>query len=117
MAKNPCRYFKASPEIIQLGVLMYVWFPLSLQNVEDLVHKRGRDRCQLRNPEALGWSVRHIARTQDLEAALRVDAKKPPMAVAPGRRLRRDSRLTPLPLASRGSWKRSLGIVCREEAP
>jgi putative transposase len=45
MAKNPFRYFKTSPEIIQLGVLMYVRFPLSLRNVEDLLHERGIDIC------------------------------------------------------------------------
>ncbi|KJS36815.1 MAG: hypothetical protein VR74_11125 [Hyphomonas sp. BRH_c22] len=45
MAKNPSRYFKNSPEIIQLGVIMYVRFPLSRHNVEDLLHKRGIDIC------------------------------------------------------------------------
>ncbi|WP_340693191.1 IS6 family transposase [Hyphomonas sp.] len=45
MATNPFRYFKTSPEIIQLGVLMYVRFPLSLRNVEDLLHERGIDVC------------------------------------------------------------------------
>ena len=45
MSKNPFRYFKTSPEIIQLGVLMYVRFPLSLRNVEDLLHERGVDVC------------------------------------------------------------------------
>lgn len=45
MSKNPFRYFKTSPEIIQLGVLMYVRFPLSLRNVEDLLHERGIDLC------------------------------------------------------------------------
>jgi len=45
MAKNPFRYFKTSPEIIQLGVMMYVRFPLSLRNVEDLLHERGIDIC------------------------------------------------------------------------
>ena len=29
------RYFKTSPEIIQLTVMLYVRFPLSLRNVED----------------------------------------------------------------------------------
>jgi hypothetical protein len=29
------RYFKTSPEIIQLAVMLYVRFPLSLRNVED----------------------------------------------------------------------------------
>jgi putative transposase len=32
-----------SPEIIQLAVMMYVRFPLSLRNVEDLLHERGID--------------------------------------------------------------------------
>ena len=36
-------YFKTSPEIIQLAVMLYVRFPLSLRNVEDLLHKRGVD--------------------------------------------------------------------------
>ena len=43
MNKNPFRYFKTSPEIIQLVVMMYVRFPLSLRNVEDLLHERGID--------------------------------------------------------------------------
>ena len=45
MSKNPFRYFKTSPEIIQLAVMMYVRFPLSLRNVEDLLHERGVDVC------------------------------------------------------------------------
>ena len=39
--KNPFRYFKTSPEIIRLAVMMYVRFPLSLRNVEDLLQERG----------------------------------------------------------------------------
>jgi len=41
--KNPFRYFKTSPEIIRLAVMMYVRFPLSLRNVEDLLDERGID--------------------------------------------------------------------------
>ena len=37
------RYFKTSPEIIQLAVMLYVSFPLSLMNVEDLLHEHGVD--------------------------------------------------------------------------
>ena len=37
------RYFKTSPEIIQLAVMLYVRFLLSLRNVEDLLHERGVD--------------------------------------------------------------------------
>jgi putative transposase len=40
---NPFRYFKTSPEIIRLAVMLYVRFPLSLRNVEDLLHERGID--------------------------------------------------------------------------
>ena len=37
------RYFKTSPEIIRLAVMMYIRYPLSLRNVEDLLHERGID--------------------------------------------------------------------------
>src|SRR5476649_142872 len=40
---NPFRYFNSSPEVIRLVVLMYVKYPLSLRNVEDLLAKRGID--------------------------------------------------------------------------
>lgn len=39
--RSPFRYFKTSPEIIRLAVMMYIRFPLSLRNVEDLLHERG----------------------------------------------------------------------------
>ena len=39
----PFRYFKTSPEVIRLAVMLYVRFPLSLRNVEDLLHERGID--------------------------------------------------------------------------
>ena len=40
---SPFRYFNSSPEVIRLAVLMYVKYPLSLRNVEDLLHERGID--------------------------------------------------------------------------
>ena len=39
--RSPFKYFKTSPEIIRLAVMMYVRFSLSLRNVEDLLHQRG----------------------------------------------------------------------------
>jgi putative transposase len=42
---SPFRYFNSSPEVIRLVVLMYVRFPLSLRNVEDLLFERGIDLC------------------------------------------------------------------------
>jgi putative transposase len=44
-AKNPFRYFHSSPEIIRMVVMMYVRYPLSLRNVEDLLFERGYDFC------------------------------------------------------------------------
>src|ERR1700692_2554881 len=40
---DPFRWFDSSPEVIRLVVLMYVSFPLSLRNVEDLLFERGID--------------------------------------------------------------------------
>ncbi len=42
---NPFRYFNSSPEVIRLVVMMYVRYPLSLRNVEDLLFERGIDIC------------------------------------------------------------------------
>jgi putative transposase len=39
--RDPFRYFKKSPEIIRLAVMLYIRFPLSLRNVEDMLHERG----------------------------------------------------------------------------
>jgi putative transposase len=38
--RGPFKYFKTSLEIIRLAITMYVRFPLSLRNVEDLLHER-----------------------------------------------------------------------------
>ena len=42
---NPFRWFDSSPEVIQMVVMLYVRFPLSLRNVEDLAFERGIDIC------------------------------------------------------------------------
>ena len=42
---SPFRWFDSSPEVIRLVVLMYVRYPLSLRNVEDLLFERGIDIC------------------------------------------------------------------------
>ena len=42
---NPFRYFNSSPEIIRLTVMMYIRYPLSLRQVEDLLFERGIDIC------------------------------------------------------------------------
>jgi hypothetical protein len=42
---SPFRYFNSSPEAIRLVAKMYVRFPLSLRNVDDLLFERGIDIC------------------------------------------------------------------------
>ena len=42
---DPFRWFNSSPEVIRLVVMMYVKYPLSLRNVEDLLFERGIDIC------------------------------------------------------------------------
>jgi len=44
-AENPFRYFHSSPDIIRMVVMLYVRYPLSLRNVEDLLFERGYDFC------------------------------------------------------------------------
>ena len=43
--KNPFRYFNSSPEIIRLTVMLYIRYPLSLRQVEDILFERGIDIC------------------------------------------------------------------------
>ena len=42
---DPFRWFDSSPEVIRYVVMLYVRYPLSLRNVEDLLHERGIDIC------------------------------------------------------------------------
>ena len=42
---NPFRYFKTSPEVIRLTVMMTIRYPLSLRQVEDILFERGIDIC------------------------------------------------------------------------
>ncbi len=43
--RDPFRYFNSSPEVIRLAVMIYVRYPLSLRQVEDLLFERGIDNC------------------------------------------------------------------------
>ena len=43
--QNPFRYINSSPEVIRLVVMMYIRYPLSLRQVEDLLFERGIDIC------------------------------------------------------------------------
>src|SRR5471032_2097685 len=59
---NPFRYFNSSPEVIRAAVLLYVKYPLSLRNVEDLLAERGIDVCHAtvlhaKNATAVGSTI------------------------------------------------------------
>ena len=43
--RDPFRYFNSSPEVIRLTVMLYIRYPLSLRQVEDLLFERGIDIC------------------------------------------------------------------------
>ena len=43
--KNPFRCFNSSPEVIRLTVMLYIRYPLSLRQVEDILFERGIDIC------------------------------------------------------------------------
>jgi putative transposase len=43
--RNPFCYFNCFSGVIRLTVMMYVRYPLSLRQVEDLLHERGLDIC------------------------------------------------------------------------
>ncbi len=43
--QNPFRYFSSSPEANRLAAMMYIRYPLSLRQVEDILFERGIDIC------------------------------------------------------------------------
>ena len=87
--KNPFRYFDSSPEVIRLVVMMYVKYPLSLRNVEDLLAERGIDICH-ETVATVVEPVRADVRGRDPPEAGRSDAGAHPLALAPRRGLRAD---------------------------
>ena len=78
---NPFRYFHSSPEVIRLVVMMYVRFPLSLRNVEDLLFERGIDMCH--ETVRLWWNrFGPTVRRRHPPPAGEPDARLPPLALA-----------------------------------
>ena len=53
--QNPFRYFNSSPEVIRLAVMMYVRYPLSLRQVEDLLF-RARHRTSAMKLYCFWWN-------------------------------------------------------------
>ena len=99
---DPFRYFDSSPEVIRLVVMMYVRYPLSLRNVEDLLYERGIDICH--ETVRLWWNRFGPIFAADIRRK-RVDRMRQihPLEVAFGRGFRADQRQAKVPLASRRS--------------
>ncbi len=94
---NPFRYFNSSPEVIRLAVMMYVRYPLSLRQVEDLLFERGIDICH-ETVRCLVEPVRSDVRRGDPEAASSSSIVFA-VALASGRGFRADQWRDSLPLA------------------
>ncbi len=43
--RTPFHYFNSSPQVIRVAVMMYIRYPLSFMQVEDLLFERGIDIC------------------------------------------------------------------------
>ena len=79
--RSPFKYFNSSPEVIRLVVMMYVRYPLSLRNVEDLLPERGIDICH-ETVRLVVEPVRPAVRRRDQEATPPVAPGLPRMALA-----------------------------------
>jgi putative transposase len=81
--EQPVPIFHSSPEVIRLVVMMYVIYPLSLRNVEDLLAERGID---ISHEIVRFWWNRFgpIVRRRDPQETRRAHARLHPVALAFG---------------------------------
>jgi putative transposase len=63
---DPFRYYNSSLKVIRAAVMLYVRFPLSLRNVEDLLFEHGIGICyetgRLTARHVLGRQITHCLR-------------------------------------------------------
>ena len=111
--RNPFRYFNSSPEVIRLAVMMYIRYPLSLRQVEDLLFERGIDIFH--ETVRFWWNRFGPLFAAEIRKAARSSFIVSPMALAPRRGLREDQRGDALSLAGGGSRRRGAGGF-RDEA-
>jgi putative transposase len=79
---QPLRCFNSSPEFIRLVVMIYVRYPLSLRDVEDLLAERGID-VSTRQSGSGGTGLADVRR-RDPQRARRALARLHPVALAFG---------------------------------
>ena len=89
-SSNPFRYFDPSPEVIRLVVMMYVKYPLSLRNVEDLLFERAVADCCSRRVGALLDRENFVASKLSWQRQLLVDPNLTPFAKVFGSYLMHD---------------------------
>ena len=108
------RYLRTSPEIIRLAVMLCVRFPLSLRNVEDLLHERGIDVSH--ETVRFWWNepVRSGLRRPDQEEAIGGSARLAAVALPTGRDAREDPRRGLPSLTRRRSRRRGAQGVRRQ---
>ena len=102
--QNPFRYFNSSPEVIRLAVMMYVRYPLSLRQVEDLLFERGIDICH--ETVRFWWNRFGPMFAAEIRKRRIHHRSLFAMALAPGRGVRPDQWRDVLSLASGGSRRR-----------
>jgi hypothetical protein len=103
---SPFRYLNSSPAVIRLVVMMYVRFPLSLRNIEDLLFERGIDICH--EAARLWWNRFGPMFAADIRApAGQPDARVQAVGLEPGRGIRED-------LAGISAWHKSLALIWRK---
>ena len=60
--RSPFKYFKTSPEIIRLAVMLYVRYPLFLHNVDEILHAGGVSFTTARDDWAVLWFLRKVTK-------------------------------------------------------
>ncbi len=102
---QPVPIFQQFAGCHRLVVRMYVRYPLSLGNVEDLLAERGIDISH----ETIRFRWNRYVRRRDRKEAGSACAPLSSVAVAFGRGLGEDQRQALLSLARRRSWRRGFG--------
>ena len=72
--RSPFRYFKTSPEIICLAVMLYIRFPLSRRNVEKSMKRRGQTKNIITDHlRSYGAALKDLVRGNDSEIGRRLN--------------------------------------------
>ena len=107
--QNPLGYFNSSPEVIRLAVMLYIRYPLSLRQVEDLLFERGIDICH--ETVRFWWNRFGPLLAAEIRKAARPSSIVFGLALALGRGVRPYQRRDTLPLARGGSRGEVLEVL------